>query len=407
MEVLYPRCAGLDVHKETVVCCVRIAEGRRIRRTVRHFGTSTRELLRLLEWLQSEEVTHVAMEATGVYWKPVWHILEGHASLLLANARELKQVPGRKSDVSDAEWIADLLAHGLIRASFVPPAPVQELRDLTRTRTQLVRQRTQNVQRIQKVLEDANIKLDNVLSDLLGLSGRTMLEAMIGGEGDPARLARLAHPRVKATPAQLEEALEGRLGEHHRFLLQLHLAQIDGLDRAIGMLEKRVEEKLDPFRAPYERLQTIPGVSERVAAAIIAETGADMSKFPTDGHLVSWTGLCPRMDQSAGKRRNTRTRPQQWLKTVMVQAAWSAVRKKDTYYRAQFLRLKARRGSKKAIVAVAASMLTAAYHIMKDNVAYQELGADYFQRRNRDKATFQLVRRLETLGYKVQLRTAA
>jgi transposase len=390
-----------------VVCCVRIAEGRRIGRTVRHFGTSTRELLRLLEWLQSENVTHVAMEATGVYWKPVWHVLEGHASLLLANARELKQVPGRKSDVSDAEWIADLLAHGLIRASFVPPAPVQELRDLTRTRTQLVRQRTQNVQRIQKVLEDANIKLDNVLSDLLGLSGRVMLEAMVGGESDPARLARLAHPRVKATPAQLEEALEGRLGEHHRFLLQLHLAQIDGLDRAIDALEKRVEEKLDPFRAPYERLQTIPGVSERVAASIIAETGADMSKFPTDGHLVSWTGLCPRMDQSAGKRRNTRTRPQQWLKTVMVQAAWSAVRTKDTYYRAQFLRLKARRGGKKAIIAVAASMLTAAYHIMKDDVTYHELGADYFQRRNRDKAAFQLVRRLETLGYKVQLRTAA
>ena len=407
MEVLYPRCAGLDVHKETVVCCVRIAQGRRISRTVRHFGTSTRELLRLLEWLQSENLTHVAMEATGVYWKPVWHILEGHASLLLANARELKQVPGRKSDVSDAEWIADLLAHGLIRASFVPPAPVQELRDLTRTRTQMVRQRTQNVQRIQKVLEDANIKLDNVLSDLLGLSGRAMLEAMIGGESDPARLARLAHPRVKATPAQLQEALEGRLSEHHRFLLQLHLAQIDGLDRAINALEKRVEKKLDPFRARYERLQTIPGVSERVAAAIIAETGADMSKFPTDGHLVSWTGLCPRMDQSAGKRRNTRTRPQQWLKTVMVQAAWSAVRTKDTYYRAQFLRLKARRGGKKAIVAVAASMLTAAYHIMKDDVTYQELGADYFQRRNRHKAAFQLVRRLETLGYNVQLRTAA
>jgi transposase len=407
MEVIHPRCAGLDVHKETVVACVRRAQGRKVSREVRSFGTSTRELLRLLEWLQSEEVTHVAMEATGVYWKPVWHILESSVCLLLSNARDIKQVPGRKSDVSDAEWIADLLAHGLLRSSFVPPTPVQELRDLTRTRKQMVRQRTQNVQRLQKVLEDANIKLDNVISDILGQSGRAMLEAMIAGESDPARLAELAHPRVKASQAELREALEGRLREHHRFLLQIHLEQIDSLDRTTAALERRIEEMLAPFHRAYEHLQGIPGVSERVASVLIAETGGDMKSFPTAGHLVSWAGLCPRMDQSAGKRRNTRTRPQHWLKTTMVQAAWSAVKAKDSYYRAQYLRLKARRGAKKAIVAVAASMLTAAYHIMQRDIEYQELGADHFERRNREKNAFQLIRRLQRMGYEVKLQTAA
>jgi transposase len=407
MEVLHPRCAGLDVHKQTVVACIRLARGRNVSREVQTFGTTTGELLRLLEWLQKERVTQVAMEATGVYWKPVWHILEGHVSLVLANAREVKHVPGRKSDVTDAEWIADLLAHGLIRSSFVPPAPIQELRDLTRTRKQLVRERTQHVQRLQKVLEDANIKLDNVVTDLLGLSGRAMLEAMIRGQSEPERLAKLAHPRLRATPAELKEALTGRVTEHHRFLLRLHLAQVDAVDAAIETLERRLEEKLEPFRRAYEHLQTIPGVSQTVAAVLLAEIGPDMSPFPDAEHLVAWAGLCPRFKESAGKRKNTRTRRQNWLKTTLVQAAWAAVKKKDSYLRAQYLRLKARRGAKKAIVAVAASMLTAAYHMLKNDVEYHDLGADYFQQRNREKHVFQLVRRLQNLGYDVQLRTAA
>jgi len=407
MEVLYPRCAGLDVHKESVVACVRLAQGRQVARQVQTFGTLTRDLLRLVEWLQSEQVTHVAMEATGVYWKPVWHVLEGAFSLVLANAREIKHVPGRKSDASDAEWIADLLAHGLIRSSYVPPAAVQELRDLTRTRKQLVRERTQQVQRLQKVLEDANLKLDNVISDLLGLSGRAMLEALVRGESDPERLAKLAHPRLRATPAQLAEALTGRVTEHHRFLLRLHLAQVDAVEVAIEALERRLEEKLQPFRGDYEHLQTIPGVSETVAAVLLAEVGPDVSSFASAGHLVSWAGLCPRLDESAGKRKSTRTRPQTWLKTTLIQAAWAAIRTKDSYLRAQFLRLKARRGAKKAIVAVAASMLTAAYHMLKGHVAYHELGAEYFQHRDRERTALQLMRRLQRLGYQVQLQIAA
>lgn len=407
MEVLHPRCAGLDVHKESVVACVRLARGRKVTRQVQTFGTTSGELLRLLEWLSRERVTHVAMEATGVYWKPVWHILEGPFTLVLANAREIRHVPGRKSDVSDAEWIADLLAHGLIRSSFVPPAPVQELRDLTRTRKQLVRERTQHVQRLQKVLEDANIKLDNVITDLLGTSGRAMLEALVRGESDPERLAQLAHPRLRATPAQLIEALTGRVTEHHRFLLRLHLAQVDAVDAAIAALEARLEEKLQPFRGAYEHLQTIPGVSETVAAVLLAEVGPDVSVFASAGHLVSWAGLCPRLEESAGKRKNTRTRRQSWLKTTLVQAAWAAIRTKDSYLRARFLRLKARRGAKKAIVAVAASMLTAAYHMLKNDMDYQDLGTDYFQSRDREKTARQLMRRLQSLGYHVQLQSAA
>lgn len=403
MEVLYPRSAGLDVHKETVVACVRLAQEANVNREVQTFGTTTSELMRLLEWLRRERITHVAMEATGVYWKPVWHILEGSFTLVLANAREIKHVPGRKSDVSDAQWIADLLTHGLIKSSFVPPEPVQELRDLTRTRKQLVRERTQHTQRLQKVLEDANIKLDNVITDLLGLSGRAMLEALSRGESDPERLADLAHPRLRASRGELIEALRGRVTEHHRFLLRLHLAQVDAVNAAIAALEQRLEEKMEPFRGAYEHLQTIPGVSETVAAALIAETGAEMSAFPSAAHLVSWAGLCPRNDESAGKRKNTRTRRQNWLKTALVQAAWAAVKKKDSYLRAQFLRLKARRGAKKAIVAVAASMLTAVYHMLKNDVEYHDLGAEYFQSRNREKMTFQLVRRLQSLGYNVQL----
>lgn len=280
MEVLYPRCGGLDVHKDTVVACVRIAEGQKVEREVRRLGTTTRELLKLLDWLQGSRVTHVAMESTGVYWKPVWHVLEGHFELVLGNAKEMRNVPGRKTDQNDATWIADLQAHGLIRNSYIPSEPVQDLRDLTRTRKQLVRERAQHVQRIQKVLEDANVKLASVLTDVMGLSGRTILEAIVRGEDDPTKLARLAHPQVKASQDKLAEALQGRVRDHHRYMIRLHLDQIESLNAALESLEARLDSALSPFREQVQRLCTIPGVSETVASVIVAECGVDVNSRP-------------------------------------------------------------------------------------------------------------------------------
>lgn len=407
MEVLHRRCAGMDVHKDLVVACVRLAEADQVRRESKRFGTTTRELLGLLEWLQSHGVTHVAMESTGVYWKPVWHVLEGYFALVLGNAREMRNVPGRKSDQNDASWIADLLAHGLIRSSFVPPEPIQELRDLTRTRKQLVRERAQHVQRIQKVLEDANVKLSSVLSDILGLSGRAILEAIVSGKEDPNQLAALAHPSVKTPRAKIAEALEGRMREHHRFLIQLHLRQIDALESAIAGLEGRIDRALSPFRAAVERLCTIPGFSATVAAGFLAETGGQMQAFPTDAHLVSWGGLAPQQNETAGKRKNTPTRRQQWFKTMMVQAAHAAVKKKDSYLRARYYRIRARRGSKKAILAVAATLVRAAYHMLKNETEYQDLGPDFLDHQDRERSTRRLIRRLEGLGYKVEVQVAA
>jgi transposase len=407
MDLMYPQCAGLDVHQQTVVACARRVTGVAITHDVRTFGTTTAELLALSDWLAAHGCTHVAMEATGVYWKPVWHVLEGSVTLVLAHALHVRNVPGRKSDVNDATWIADCLAHGLIRGSFVPPAPIQELRDLTRTRKQLVRETTQHTLRIQKTLENANLKLTGLLSDILGVSGRAILQALIAGETDPERLAALARGRLKATPAELRAALHGRITAHHRFLLQLHLAQIDALDAAVREVEARLGEALAPFRTALDHLITMPGVSETVARVLVAEIGFDMTRFPTAGHLVSWAGLCPRLDESAGKRRSTRTRPSNpWLKTTLVQAAWAAARKKDGYLRAQFLRIKSRRGPKKAILAVAASMLTAAYYMLRDGVDYRDLGADHFDRRDKAKLAKRLVARLHDLGFTVELRAA-
>jgi transposase len=381
--------------------------GYRVERHVETFGTTTGELLRLLTWLESHGVTDVAMEATGVYWKPVWHMLEGPMRLLLGNAKEIRNVPGRKSDVNDATWIADLHAHGLIRGSFVPAEPIHELRDLTRTRTQLLRERSQHVQRIQKVLEDANVKLASVITDILGASGRAMLEAIARGESDPRKLAELGHGRLKATRKELVAALNGRIRDHHRFMIRLHLRQIDGLDAAVELLDARVGEMLDPFADVVQRLKTIPGVKDVVASVLLAEIGPDMSPFPTAAHLVSWACLAPRQDESAGKPRSTRTRKGQWLKAVLIQAAWSAVRTKDTYFHAQFHRIRARRGSKKAIVAVAASILTVVYHLIADGSTYEDLGPDYFHRRDKSKAAFGLVERLRKMGYEVELKSAA
>jgi transposase len=409
MEVLYPHCAGLDVHKDMVVACLRHAVNGKVDREVRTFKTTTRALLELSEWLASESCTHIVMEATGVYWKPVWHILgDGDFSLLLANAAHVKNVPGRETDVNDATWLADLLAHGLIRGSFVPDAQTQEMRGLLRTRKQLVRERTSHVQRLQKTLEDANIKLDSVISNIIGVSGRAMVEALIAGTTDPDELAALAHRQIKAPAEVLREALRGRVTRHHRFLLRLHLQQIDVFDTAIAGIDEEVEDNVEPFRTAIRLLTTIPGVSDLSARIIMAEIGNDMTRFPTEGHLISWAGLCPRNDESAGKRRSNRMRKgAPWLKTALVQCAWAGARKKGSYLQAQFNRIRARRGMKKAIGAVAASILTAIYHMLTNGTFYQDLGGDYFDQRAKATQTKRLVNRLQSLGYDVQITPSA
>jgi transposase len=407
MDVLYRRCAGLDVHQETVLACARLVGDAGVIHDRRTFGTSTRELLALADWLTAHGCTHVAMESSGVYWKPVWHVLRDQFELVLANAMHIRNIPGRKSDVNDATWIADLLAHGLIRSSFVPPPAIAELRDLTRTRKQLMREIARHTQRLHKVLEDANLKIAAEISDMLGATGRAILAALVGGERDPERLADLAEGRVKAPRAALVQALDGRPTPHHRFLLKLHLGQIEALQAAIEELEARADAVLAPFRHAAELLTTIPGVGDTVARVIVAEIGIDMDRFPTAGHLLSWAGLCPRLDESAGKRRSTRTRRSApWLKTTLVQAAWAAVRTPG-YLRARFHRLKARRGARKAIVAVAASILTAAYHMLKHGVPYRDLGADHFDRRDKSRLAKRLLRRLQELGVQVEVRAAA
>ena len=402
MEVLYPQCAGLDVHQASVVACMRVAEGARAAHEVRTFETTTKGLLELADWLRESGCSHVAMESTGVYWKPVWHVLEGEFELVLANAAHIRNVPGRKTDVNAAMWIADLLAHGLIRASFVPPVAIQELRDLTRTRKQLVREGARHTQRIQKTLEDANIKIAGVISDILGASGRAFLDALIAGETDPEKLADLARGRLRASRAQIVEALRGRMREHHRFMLQLHLAQVNALQSAIAQLEARLGERLEPFRENVKLLVTMPGISQTAAQVMASEMGMDMHRFPSADSLVSWAGMCPRSDESAGKRRSTRIRKgAPWLKTTLIQAAWAAIRTKNSYLRTLFQRLKARRGAMKAIVAVAASMLRSAYYMLSRGVPYQDLGPTHFDSRNRTRTASRLLKRLKELGIEV------
>ena len=416
MEVIHSRCSGLDVHKETVVACVRLALGGKVTREVRTFETTTSGLLLLLAWLTEMGCTHVAMEATGVYWKPVWNILsDGDFELILANAAHIKNVPGRKTDVSDAVWIADLLAHGLIRSSFVPEEEIQELRELLRTRKQLTRQQSSHTQRLQKILEVANIKLDSVITDLVGKSGRAMIEAMIAGETNPATLAALADPRIKASPEQLREALRGRVTDHHRFMLRLHLDQIDAadattqeIDQQVTAVITRMDQEVVAGQASFQSLTTllieIPGIEVLSARVILSEIGLDMSRFPTAGHLLSWAGLCPRNDESAGKRRSTRLRKgAPWLKALLVQCAWAARRKKGSYFHAQFLRLRGRCGPKKAVCAVAASLLTTIYHMLKDGTQFQDLGADHFDRRSKEVRAKRLVGQLANLGFEAKL----
>jgi transposase len=417
MDVMYERVAGLDVHKVRIVACVRIVAARKVTRECRTFDTTTAGLEALLSWLTESGCTHVAMEATGVYWKPVWNILsDGTFELILANAAHIKNVPGRKTDMNDAMWIADLVSCGLIKASFVPEQAIQELRSLLRARKQLTREQTSHVQRIQKTLEEANIKLDSVISDIMGRSGRRMIEAMIKGVRNPFKLAELADRRIKASRKQLYDALHGRLTNHHRFMLELFLQQYDALANAIAKIDKQVDvaiAKMDAevaagqatFRTLISLLCTIPGIGELAARTILAEIGTDMGRFPTAGHLLAWAGLCPGQNESAGKRKSSRLRKgSPWLKTLMVQCGWAAARKKDSYYKAQFNRLRGRHGAKKAVCAVAASMLTAIYHMLKNGTEHQDLGADHFDRRSTEIKARRLAAQIAKLGFQVEIR---
>jgi len=406
MDILYSSCAGLDVHKETVVVCVRRLNAKgKVQKETRTFGTMTSQLLELADWLAEQEVTHAAMESTGVYWKPIWNILEDQFQILLVNAQHVKQVPGRKTDVKDAEWIADLLQHGLLRGSFVPTTPQRELRELTRQRRQMIQAKASVANRIQKVLEDANIKLGSVATDVLGVSGRDMLRAIIAGEDNPEVLAELARMKLRAKIPQLRLALRGRVTEHHRFLLRLLLDQVTQMEGLIARLSERITEVMSaPFAEAVQRLATIPGIDERAAENILAEIGTNMDQFPTAGHLASWTGMCSGNRESAGKRQSGRTtKGNRWLRVTLVQVAWAASHTKKTYLAAQYQRLAGRRGKKRALVALGHTILVIIYRLLKDRTTYADLGADYFDRLDTERLTRTLVRRLERMGHKVTL----
>jgi transposase len=464
MDTLHRVCAGLDVHKDTVVACVRRLDERdRVRREVRTFGTTTPDLLELLDWLVECHVPLVAMESTGVYWKPIFNLLEGRTEVMLVNPEHIKKVPGRKTDVKDCEWIAQLLQHGLLRASFVPPRPIRELRDLTRQRTQLTGEKARVSNRIQKVLEDANIKLGSVATDVLGVSGRDVLGALIAGQDSAEALANLARGRLRNKLPQLRKALTGRVTEHHRFLLRLHLEHLTHMEALIGQLDQRIHQETEKDRPPEPAggngpppdvpatetaqatapparasaaetaqatvppavgdaptapkdavglglwqalclLVTIPGISRKTAEVVLAEIGTDMGRFETSEKLASWAGLCPGSNESAGKRMSGRTRHgDRWLRSALVQSAWAVSRAKQTYLQAQYRRLARRRGKKKALIAVAHTMLGMCYQVLKKRQPYQELGADYLDKLGPEQKTKQLVRQLEHLGHKVTL----
>ena len=412
MEVIVDRCAGLDIGKRLVVAAVRTpGTGRKRRQEAPSFGTFDADLALLAEWLRTEGVTQVAMEATGVYWKPLWNVLEGHFELLLVNAQHVKKVPGRKTDVKDAEWLAQLLECGLLRASFVPPPVIRDLRDLTRYRKRLIEDRVREALRVQKVLEGAGIKLSSVASDAVGVSGRAMIDALIAGERDPGALAELARGRLRAKIPQLREALAAsRFREHHAVMLGEHLAHLDHLDVAIDRLDQRIDAVMAPFSDRRERLQTIPGVGRRAAEVIIAEVGVDMSRFPTAAHLASWAGMCPGKNESAGKHLSGKTRKgDPWLSGLVTECGWAARRTKGTYLAAQFWQIARRRGQERAAVAVGHSILVIAWHILAgEAVTYAELGGDYFARRHDPtRRQRQLLRQLEQLGLKVTVEPVA
>src|SRR6266487_4393298 len=409
MNVVYERCCGLDVHKKMLVACLILlgADGQR-HKELRTFRTMMADLLALRDWLQQAGCTHVAMESTGVYWKPIYNMLECHLEVVVVNAQHLKGVPGRKTDVLDAEWLAECFQLGLLKASFIPPAPVRELRDLTRYRTSLIRERARTANRLQKVLEDANIKLAGVVTDIQGVSAWAMLQAIVSGTTDPEALADLAKGLLRKKREQLVTALSGRVKPHHRFLIAEHLSQIEYLEEAIQRIGAEVAERLHPFEVEVKRLDSIPGISRQIAEVMLAEIGWDMSRFPTDKNLASWAGMCPGNNESAGKRRNGKTRKgSRWLRHALIEAAHGAARTKNKYLKTQYHRIAAHRGKKKALVAVGHSILIISYHLLTRGQEYTDLGANYFDERDRNAVQRRCVKRLEKLGFKVALQPTA
>jgi transposase len=409
MEILYSRCAGLDVHKETVMACILTpGEGAETHKQIRQFGTTTADLRELAAWLRQEQVTHAALESTGVYWKPVFNILESSCELILVNARHIKQVPGRKTDKADSAWLASLLRHGLLEASFVPAVEVRELRDLCRMRTTLVRECVQVGNRIRKVLEDANVKLDSVASNTLGVSGRLMIQALIAGEQDPEVLAKLARGRMRSKVVELTRALEGQVRPHHRFLLRQWTGLLATLEQHIAQVEEEIERHMPPFAWAAELLMAMPGIDRTAACALLAEIGVDMSRFASARHLASWAGLCPGNNTSAGKSRSGKShRGNPWIRGLMTEIAWAAARTKSSYPSALYRRLAAHRGKKRALVGVANALIQVVWHLLTHRKPYQDLGADYFDRLNQQRLTQSLVRRLEKLGHTVTLQSVA
>jgi transposase len=405
MEAVYERCCGLDVHKRMVVAClVTSGPGQGAKKETRTFASTTADLLALGDWLDSCGCTHVAMESTGSFWKPIYNVLEDRFSLILVNTRFLKLIPGRKTDVKDAEWISDLLRHGLLRASFIPSRPQRELRELSRYRTSLVRERSSEVNRVQKVLEGANIKLASVATNILGNSGRAMLAAIVEGISDPKALADLAQGHLRKKKAALEDALNGLIHSHQRLLLRLQLRHIVELDQLIEEVSSEIDMRMQPFQEALDLLQSIPGVGKRTAETILSEVGVDVERFPSARHLASWSGLCPGLNESAGKNSSGRTpKGSVWLKAALIQSAHAAARTRTTYLASQYRRLAARIGAKKAAVAVAHTLLVIAFRLLRDRTPYRDIDPDQFSDRNRERSSRRLAHRLEQLGYRVSL----
>lgn len=403
MRIVYPRCCGLDVHKRSISACLLTPhEEGGTKQQVRRFGTVTRDLLELCDWLISNQVTHVAMESTGVYWKPVWNMLEASVTILLVNAQHVKAVPGRKTDAKDCQWIADLLQHGLLRGSFVPPNPIRQLRDLTRTRVSLRQDHTAVANRMQKILEDANIKLASVATDWLGVSGRAILSRLLDGEQDAGTLANLCRGRLRDKIPEMQLALEGRMTEHHRWMLRLQREQLEFLEAQIVKLETKIQEEIETYQEAVNLCTTIPGIEAIAAANLVAEIGVNMDQFPSAAHLASWAGVCPGNNESAGKRLSGKARNGNvWLRRNLCQAAWAASHSKNTYLSAQFRRLAARKGKKRALVAVGHTILVIVFQMLKNHQPYRDLGADYFDRHNGEQIKRSLIRRLERLGLQV------
>ena len=406
MEAIIERCCGIDVHKRNIVVCLAVGKPHeKPKTTIRTFTTMTRDLLACRDWLVSESCTHAVVESTGVYWKPVFNILEDSMEVVLANARDVKNVPGRKTDVKDCEWLAQLLRHGLVKGSFIPPKPIRELRDLTRYREKLTQKRSSEINRIQKFLEDANIKLSSFATDITGVSAQNMIYHLIQDDMSPQEMADLAKGRLRNKIEDLEKSLEGYITDHHRLILQLTFQMIASYDEAIEKLNKEIDKRMEPFQKEAEGVQTIPGVKKKFAERIIAEIGVDMSRFPSDSHISSWAGASPGNNESAGKRRSGRvTQGNKWLKSALVEAAWAASRTKKTYLSARYRRLAARRGKKRAALAVGHTILIMAYHIIKEQRTYKELGADYFDRLNEKHLVNRLTLRIMALGYEVEVK---